>query len=139
VVYLFAWQEAGVPDGVIETRTARIWMGEDGILRGAFTDGADEKEEDAVANVATGAKIAGDRKIPVLVDLRSASFISQEARMVYAGREANRLALAAAIIVGSPLSRLIGNFFVGLNKPAFPTRLFTSEREAIAWLKGHMQ
>ena len=35
----------------------------------------------------------------------------------------------------SPLTRAIGNFFLGLNKPLMPTRLFTSEEEALAWLK----
>lgn len=126
-------------DGVIETRTARIWLGEDGILRGALRDGADEREEDAIANVAAGVRITGSRKVPVLIDVRSVSFISQEARRVYASRNTNRYTLALALIVGSPLSKLIGNFFTGLNKPVFPTKLFTSEHEAIAWLKGHMQ
>jgi hypothetical protein len=128
-----------VQDGVIETRTARIWMGEDGILRGRIGEGADEKAEDAVANVAAAARLAAGRKRALLIDMRQVSFISQEARRVYAGRETNRYTLALALLVESPLSKLIGNFFIGLNKPLFPTKLFNSEREAIAWLKGHMQ
>jgi len=138
-LYLSSRQEAGVPDGVIETRTARMWMGDDGILRSSLREGADENEEDAVANVAAGSMLAGDRKIPILADWTEVSFISQQARRVYAGKETNRYTLALALVVGTPLSELIGSFFIGLNKPMFPTKLFTSEQEAIAWLKGHMQ
>jgi hypothetical protein len=29
----------------------------------------------------------------------------------------------------------MGNFFLGLNKPHFPTKLFTSEEKAEVWLK----
>jgi hypothetical protein len=46
---------------------------------------------------------------------------------------------AAALLIGSPLTRAIGNFFMGLNKPLIPTRLFTSETEALAWLKGFVR
>ena len=30
---------------------------------------------------------------------------------------------------------IVGNFFIGLNKPKFPTKLFTQEKEAVIWLK----
>ena len=50
-----------------------------------------------------------------------------------------KLFLAQAIIVDSPVSRLIGSFFLGLNKPPFPTKLFTSEADAVEWLKGYLQ
>jgi hypothetical protein len=43
-----------------------------------------------------------------------------------------------ALLVGSPMSRAIGNFFIGLNKPLIPTRLFVSEPEALAWLRGFL-
>jgi hypothetical protein len=33
------------------------------------------------------------------------------------------------------VARAIGNFFMGLNKPLIPTRLFTSEAEALGWLR----
>jgi hypothetical protein len=42
-----------------------------------------------------------------------------------------------ALLVGSPVTRVIGNFFIGLNKPRWPVRLFRSESDALAWLGGH--
>jgi hypothetical protein len=32
---------------------------------------------------------------------------------------------------------MIGNFFINLNKPLAPTRLFTSEAAALTWLRTH--
>lgn len=43
-----------------------------------------------------------------------------------------------AVIVKSPLSRVIGNFLMGLNKPEIPARLFDNEQEAIHWLKNYL-
>jgi hypothetical protein len=34
------------------------------------------------------------------------------------------------------LSRALGNFFLGLNKPSMPTRLFDDQEQALAWLRG---
>jgi hypothetical protein len=38
--------------------------------------------------------------------------------------------------VANPLSRVIGNFFLGLSKTAFPLRLFSDTDNAIAWLRS---
>jgi hypothetical protein len=62
--------------------------------------------------------------------------MDREARLFFAGEETAKVESAAALIIDSLLSRAIGNFFMGLNKPIIPTRLFTSEAEALAWLKG---
>jgi hypothetical protein len=120
---------------MIETPTARIWLDDEGILRGVLAEGAAETLAGAQANVAAAATLAAGRMVPVLIDLRSMRSITQEARHYYAGEDPARYARAQALLVGSPLSRLIGNFFIGLNKARFPVRLFTSEDGAIAWLK----
>jgi hypothetical protein len=37
-------------------------------------------------------------------------------------------------LANSKLSVYIGNFFMGINKPASPTRMFTNPDRAVAWL-----
>lgn len=62
--------------------------------------------------------------------------MKKEARDYYAlGGSREGMESAVALIVKSPLSRAIGNFFLGLNKTPLPTKLFTSENHAITWLK----
>jgi len=40
-----------------------------------------------------------------------------------------------ALLIASPLSRVLGNFYLRINRPETPTRLFSSEEEAGAWLR----
>ena len=78
---------------------------------------------------------AGKRH-PILIDLQGIRSITREARAYYAGPETARVSSACALVVTSPMARVVGNFFMGLNKPLMPTRLFSSETEALSWLQG---
>jgi len=72
----------------------------------------------------------------VLVDLRQLKSQSAEARAELAGPRAVRVSRAVALLIGSPLSRVVGNFYLRFNRPETPTRLFSSEEEARAWLEA---
>ncbi len=74
-------------------------------------------------------------KLPVLADSRQVTYHSKEVREFYASREMGDHISAMAVLVESFATKLIGNFFIRVNKPHFPTKLFTDEKEAIAWLK----
>ena len=120
---------------VIETRSQRIWMGEDGIMRFVALPVPEHTLDDAKENVEIAAKICKGKKVPGLVDIREVKSVSREARMHYAGDENAKVLSAVAILVDSPISRIIGNFFIGLNKAPFPCKLFSSESAAIEWLR----
>ncbi len=38
------------------------------------------------------------------------------------------------MLIKSPVSKIVGNFYIQFSKPTIPTRLFTEEKKAIAWL-----
>jgi len=61
--------------------------------------------------------------------------MDKESRRFHAGEMPEQYAKAVALIEKSPVSKVIGNFFLGINKPPFPTKLFTKKHEAIHWLK----
>ncbi len=121
---------------VVLTRCAVLVLGEDGIVRYTLKAGAVETLDDARDAIAAVVKLGKGKKCPFLADLRGVKSASREVRQYYAGEAAARAAAAAAILVGSPISRMIGSFFLGLNKPGIPVRLFASESEATEWLKG---
>ena len=79
----------------------------------------------------------GKEMTRVLIDMRQTTRIGREARNHYAGERTASIQRATALLVASPLSATIANFFMGLNKPLSPTRMFTNENEAIAWLRGY--
>ncbi len=128
---------ASPPADAVKTRTCVLWA--DTIVRGRFLDGAEVTGDDAAENIAVTTRLTGGRRFPVLVDLRAVRSQSADARAYLAGPEALRVTLAVALIIGSPLSRMIGNFYLGFNKPPVPTRLFTSVSEAEGWLSTFVE
>jgi hypothetical protein len=115
--------------------SGRFWVDEEGLLRGEAAPSAEQDlaqaREQAAAQRAFGVSLPR----PFLMDIRGARALTREARAFYASQEAAELFSATALLVDSPLSRAIGNFFLGLNRPMMPTRLFTTEAEALAWLR----
>ncbi|MBL4905287.1 MAG: hypothetical protein JKZ00_04605 [Flavobacteriaceae bacterium] len=74
------------------------------------------------------------KKTRVLIDISGVVEIVKEARDYFANERTASIQRATALLVGSPVSRIIGNFFMGLNQPITPTRMFTDPQKAIKWL-----
>jgi len=72
----------------------------------------------------------------LLIDIRDIKVIHREARRLFASEEISDGygVRALALLIGSPLSRFIGNFWFAINRPKHPTRLFQSEEQAMTWL-----
>jgi hypothetical protein len=119
-----------------ETRTQKIWLDGEGIVHVKLKPHLVVGFVDAQEAVRAIGQLCGGKRSPVVVDMTELMSMEREARLYFAGAETAQVEAAVAILIRSPLSRAIGNFFMGLNKPLFPTRLFTSEEEAVAWLKS---
>lgn len=120
------------PPNAIKTRTCSLWF--DRFVYGRFHDGAEVSGADAHENLRVTLQLTGSNRAPVLVDLRPLRSQSAEARAAFAGPDAVRVTLACALVMDSPLSRMIGNFYLGFNRPPLPTRLFNSVAGAEEWL-----
>lgn len=68
----------------------------------------------------------------MLVDIRQVRSANARARRHIAKN--NNVTAAAAIIVNSGPSAIIGNFFLRFDGPPFPAKLFTQEEKALKWL-----
>lgn len=97
--------------------------------RGCEMDLADAKE-----NIAAIHDVAERKRTLVFVDSRGVRWQSREAREYFVSPEAARVTFAIALLVGSPVSRVLGNFFMRFEKHVFPTALFDDEDKAIRWL-----
>ncbi len=91
--------------------------------------------EDALENTKSVLKVSNGKKYPMLVDTREIRSISKEARDHFSMRNRNGNVNSIAVLIGSPISVVVGNFFMGLNKPAVPTKLFTTPEKAFKWLE----
>jgi len=120
----------------VETSTGRFYLGEDGINRVFSFPNTNIAEKEAREGVDVAKKVGKGKNPPIFIDISKILSITLEARRIFANEE---YANSVALLVNSPLSRVIGNFFLGINKSAVPHKLFTSETEAIEWLKGFLK
>jgi hypothetical protein len=119
----------------IATSVCRFRLDLEGLVLATMVEGARFEPEDARAAVAATWRIAGERRRPVLVDSRGVRHQSREARAYFAGPEAAKRVSAVAVVVGSPVSRMIGSFFLRTSDHRIPTRLFDDEAPAREWLR----
>jgi len=119
----------------IETSTLTLEIKGD-ILYMGVKDDADLDLDAIMEAVEARKKIQNGTKMLALVDNRKTWQISKEANEYSLQKEVGDLSIAMAILSGSSLpTRLIGNFFIKFNKLHCPTKMFSSEDKALAWLE----
>lgn len=91
--------------------------------------------------MAAVSELGNGNKVILLGDLRlhRGFTLDSEGRAYLGGKQMDDICAAVGLLVGSPLSKFMGNFFIAINKPVFPVKLFTSESEAIEWLKDFVK
>ena len=110
---------------------------EDGILAYHAIRGLVLTHEIALQVIQVGSQIAKEPK-PTLVLMQDMARVDRAARGCLASEEYMRVCSQTALVVGSPVSRVIGNFFAGLNRPKYPLKLFDDTELATEWLSGFL-
>jgi hypothetical protein len=114
-----------------------VWeLAADGVARIRWTSGAVITDGLAGATLAELAALTFGKRVPVLADIRKVKSMTREARKHY-GRVTDMVS-AIALLVASPATQVIATFFLGLNRPDVPTRMFTDEDAALTWLRLHV-
>ncbi|MBC7696394.1 MAG: hypothetical protein H7141_13220 [Burkholderiales bacterium] len=88
----------------------------------------------AKMGVAHRVKLYGDKDYPILVRIKNVKHITKEAREYLASKDGCNKVKCGAIIIDSIVMSVIANFFLQINKPLVPTKLFTNKESAIDWL-----
>jgi hypothetical protein len=120
----------------VQNRVEKVWLREDGIVQTVVFPGAEYTLVDAKQNLASIVQVSNGKRLPLLVDIRNAKTVNRAARQVFATIEC---VTSTALLIDSSISQIIGNVFLNFSKPANPTRLFTSETEAVEWLKEFLE
>jgi len=120
----------------LQLRIARAWKDDQGIIWFRFRPSDSHSLADAREIVAAHIALAEGTDSPVLADLRGTSTgADRDARTYYSSSEGAYLKSAMAMVVDSPVQRMLGNIFLRFNKPPYPTRLLAGPDEAIEWLE----
>lgn len=119
----------------IELSAFSTWIGNDNICYTVVKENAVIEIEDAIENSNAVLKLSEGKVYPLLVNLKDIKSISKEARDHFSMRNRTPGVSAIALLIKSPASTIIGNFFLGLNKSMVPVKLFSNEKKATLWLK----
>ena len=79
--------------------------------------------------------LGGGKAFCNLVVFKQYTTVDDAARAFSAGEEGNAYTIADAFVVNSIALKLVGSFYMQVNRPVRPTRIFTKEEEAVAWLR----
>ncbi|MCX2743914.1 STAS/SEC14 domain-containing protein [Mangrovivirga sp. M17] len=127
-----------ISPGIIDFREnskIKFTLYEDGIFETECFPDTVMTYEDGLESTRITSEILGKIPKPLLCDLSNVISMSKECRKHFAGEDHAKTFTKCALIVTKPIGKMIGNFFLGLNKPLKPTRIFLDRKKAIEWLK----
>ncbi len=107
---------------------------EDGVLFGTYLLDGEVILEKAKAIVKERQYYCAGFAYPFLLDSRNIKKASREARKYWGTAEACSDVKAGALLTDGAVNRILANFYLTLDKPPMPARMFTEEQEALEWL-----
>lgn len=127
--------EAG--KNIVMAGQVKFWFDEQRkIIMCSTVEGAELTIEDARACTEVMKNLTGGVPRPFFGDFSKMKSQTKECRDYYAQNPQHLQTYSAvALLVKGAFSRVLANFFLGLNKPPKPTQLFNDQAKAIAWLE----
>ncbi|MEX1001751.1 MAG: hypothetical protein WDZ35_06515 [Crocinitomicaceae bacterium] len=122
----------------VETSISTITLLEDGILENIVHDGCTVTAENLKEIKAANLQLMGEQPYCVLIVSGMMSDISTEARELAASAEFVQNTIAKALLVNSLGHRLVGQFYIKINRPCIKTKLFTDKTKAMMWLRKQL-
>lgn len=118
----------------IELDKATCELLKKGVVHVQVKMNADIDIDDILQIRTSNEKLADGNKYVVLFEIAEFAFVSKEAREYGGENELGKLRKAMAIVVKSMAHRLLANFFINVNKPPTPTKVFNDKEKALEWL-----
>ncbi len=123
----------------ISTAKFEVSLLEDGIVENYIKPGSIMEVEDVIAIKQHNFETAGKKKYGVLVTAGELASFSTEAREMAASKEFIEAAQAKALLIDSIAHKIIGNFYLRVNKPYIKTKIFSDRAKALSWLRGFLK
>lgn len=114
---------------------AEFWI-EDSILYFVYKPGSRINLQAAKRIVEDRVNLQNGVAYPVFCDMRNVMDSDKSARD-YLAKEGSNLVKAVAVMIDSPITKMMLNFYLAVNKPITPTRLFTDKNQALEYLNSY--
>jgi hypothetical protein len=109
------------------------WDDEEKVMRIEWLPGSVAGLAEAKA-VAAEMRALRQEPVPLFVDMREMAKFERPAREHFTSQ--HHMVTAIALVAGSPVTKMMANFFIGMRRMPVPMQMFTDEAEALTWLQG---
>ena len=106
-----------------------------GIIKIVYQDEHEFNINDAKETLNDIEELTKGKAFPILKIPGKYSSIDNEARRFISSPEGMKCSSAEAFVTTFLPHRIIGNFYMKINKPVKPTAFFETEQQAVEWLK----
>lgn len=117
------------------TNDSKIWQDENDIIHVEYLKESQVNLDEVKWEMEFISKLSVRKKALVIIHMGKTKGITKDARDYLAQMQHYEKLEAVALITKSQVHKVMGNFFLGLNRPAMYVKLFTSENEASGWLE----
>jgi hypothetical protein len=118
----------------IENDFVKLWF-DDGVVYGEYKPNVVIDLEAAKQIVIDRIALSNGNYYPSLSYIDGLSSVTKEARDYFSKDDGIKYMKRLALITTSPISRIVGNFWMQISRPTVPTRLFSRKEDALNWLK----
>jgi len=122
-------------ENYFENEFAEFWI-ENGIMFFIYKRGVKVNQRVAERVVSDRIKVQNGVAYPVFCDMTGIKDSDKPGRD-YLAKEGSTLVTAVAALIDSPVTKIMLNFYLNINRPLTPTRMFTVKSEALAFLEAY--
>jgi hypothetical protein len=121
-------------------RTSTVWFDDEGILYSKPDPDApvDQSNEDIKEDMEKLRSFVGNRKVCIVGEASKTAQSPRKEQRDFIAAEIESITKAMAIIITSPVSRMIANLFFSFKPPAYPVKMFNTQEEATAWIRQYL-
>ncbi len=131
-----------VPQGVktFNLTNATAWFDNDGVLYSVAKqdEPGEMSDEEIKEEMRRFREIIGNRKVCMIAEVRKTGKPPRKEQRELVAKEISSVTKAMAIIITSPLSRMLANIFFAFVPPDYPMKMFSNEAEAKKWIKQYV-
>jgi hypothetical protein len=123
---------------VIEIEGSTIWLDARGILRLRAAQGTVYTRRHLENAMAAFAELSSATARPLVVETPGYANADIHARHYWRGEHVRNQLSVLAVVVSSPVMRVIATFLMRIAPPAVPCQLFEQLDEALLWATAHV-
>jgi len=123
----------------ISTEKFEITLIEKGIIENILMSLALIDQKDVQELKKYNLQIAGGKPYALLVIPGNLTTITKEARELLAQKDFTHITFAKALLIQSTGHKLVGNFYLKINKPYTNTKIFSDRSKALTWLRSFIK